>query len=82
MGREELLQQKAEREKAMKEISQRCKLPDSIKYDLFNDEGLKAGYVEYFLANDSLVINHQGLLTVKGTVLKSLHEVLGKLLKE
>jgi hypothetical protein len=81
MGRDTLLRQKKEKEEALKEISQKYKDPASIKYDLFDESGAKAGYVEYTPESDVLFIS-TGNARVEGRVLKSLRDVLNKLLDE
>jgi len=81
MGREELLRQKKEKEAAIKKISEEYKAPpSSVKYDLFDDTGVKAGYMEYFTMTDDLVINCHGLSIIKGNVLKSIRDNLNILL--
>jgi len=84
MGRTELLQQKTEREKALKEIDEKYKTPDGLKYDLFKENGEKEGHIEYTPQNDNveLYTTRMGKSIINGTVLKSLHEALGRLLNE
>jgi hypothetical protein len=82
MGRDTLLKQKKEKEEALKEISQKYKDPASIKYDLFDEDGAKAGYVEYMPQSDTLYINAGSAVSIEGCVLKSLRDVLNKLLDE
>ena len=83
MGRDSLLKQIEEKDKAIKEISEKYKSPpNSIKYDLIDDDGKKAGYMEYFTNNDTLVLNNQGLSNIKGNVLRSLRDNLNILLEE
>ena len=82
MGRNELLKQKQEKEEAIKALNQSLKTPDSIKYNLVTDAGLKAGYVEYFPLSDSIVVSHRELSTIKGDVLRSLRDILNQLLDD
>ena len=83
MSREELLNQKKERDEALKQIADKLKAPpSSVRYDLIDDSGNKAGYMEYFLNTDSLVIKCHGLIDIKGNVLKSLRDNLTALLDE
>jgi hypothetical protein len=82
MGRDTLLKQKKEKDEVLKEISQKYKDPASIKYDLFKDDGTKAGYVEYMPQSDTLYIHAGRQSNIDGNVLRSLRDVLNKLLDE
>jgi len=57
MGRDELLRQKKEREEALKEIDQKFKDPLSVKYELFDEKGNKAGHLEYHPKGDTVGIH-------------------------
>jgi len=76
------LQQKKEKEEALKELSQKYKDPSSIKYDLYNDNGDKVGFAEYTPQNDNLFISSGAPSSIQGNVLKSLRDILNKLLDE
>jgi hypothetical protein len=86
MGRDELLRQKREKEEARKafsdELNKKYKDPASIKYDLFDEAGVKVGYVEYFPDSDNLYIDTGFGMSVKGCALKSLRDILNKILDE
>jgi hypothetical protein len=82
MSREELLKQKKEKDEALKEITEKYKDPLSIKYELFNDAGGKAGYAEYMPQGDYLSIRAGSTTNIDGNILRSLRDVLNKLLDE
>jgi len=82
MGRDELLRQQKEKDEAIKAAMQKYKDPSSIKYDLTDEDGAKAGYVEYMPKSDTAYINAGEAASVKGSVLKSLRDALNKLLDE
>ena len=80
MGRDELLRQKKARDEAQKELERKYKNPASIKYDLYNESGNKCGSVEYAPQSDKLILYNGSITTIEGTVLKSLRDVLNKIL--
>ena len=83
MGRNDLLKQKREYEEALKKAMQNYKDPASIKYDLHNEKNVKIGYVEYFPKNDSVEISGpSGAMMLEGDALKSLKDVIDKLLDD
>jgi len=82
MGRDELLRQRKEKEEALKEIAQKFKDPLSVKYELFDDEGRLAGYLEYQPKDDKIGVNAGGWMSIDGKVIKSLRDALNKLLDE
>ena len=82
MGRDTLLQQRKEKEAALKEIAEKYKDPASIKYDLYDDAGENAGYVEYSPNTDELTVSANRTVKIDGNVLKSLRDILNKLLEE
>lgn len=82
MSRDSLLKQKKEKDDALKELSQKYKDPSGIKYDLYNDDGEKNGFVEYSPQSDNLFINAGSPSYIQGNVLKSLRDILNKLLDE
>ena len=84
MTRNELLQQKKEKEEAIIRAVEEHKYLNSIKYDLFNEDKTRAGFVEYFTESDIFCVDLKYENTVKviikGTTLKSLRDILNKLL--
>jgi N-acetylneuraminic acid mutarotase len=83
MSRDTLLRQQKEKDDAIKEAMQKYKDPSSIKYDLCDEAGINAGYMEYQPNNDTVYIRTNGEVTsIEGKVLKSLRDVLNKLLDE
>ena len=83
MSRNALLQQKKEKEDALKEISQKFKDPSGIKYDIFYESGDKAGYLEYQPKDDKVFLSAGSTGTsIDGSILKSLRDVLNKLIDE
>lgn len=75
MGRDALLREKKEKEAVFRDLA-------GIKYELFDDDGKKAGYVEYSPQSDTLLIDHGAPLYVNGSVLRSLRDILNKQLDE
>ena len=82
MGRDELLRQRKERDEAQKELDRKYKNPASIKYDLYDESGNKCGDTEYFPQTDQLQIFIKGRVSIEGTVLKSLRDILNKILDD
>ena len=82
MGRDSLLKLMNEKEAALKEFTAKYKDPPSIKYDLLNEKGENAGYVEYRPKDDKVIIATAGSAEISGTVLKSLRDAINKLLDE
>ena len=82
MSRDILLKQKKEKEEALKEISQKYKDLASIKYDLYNEDGTKAGFFEYAPSDDTVYLSIGHQVRFDARILKSLREVIGKLLDE
>jgi N-acetylneuraminic acid mutarotase len=83
MNRDELLRQQRLKDEAIKAAMQKYKDPSGIKYDLCDDEGANAGYIEYNPKNDSACINACGeMAIIEGKVLKSLRDALNKLLDD
>ena len=80
MGRDELLKQKRDREEALKEVDLKHKNPTSIKYDIFNDKGENIGNAEYLPQPDELIINAGRTTRIDGNILRSLRDVIDKLL--
>jgi hypothetical protein len=83
MSRDTLLRRQKQKDDAVKEAMQKYKDPSSIKYDLFYETGVNAGYMEYQPNNDTVYIKTNGEATsIEGKILKSLRDVLNKLLDE
>ena len=81
MGRDQLLRQKREYDEAVKEVMRKHKDPASVKYDLQDESGSPAGYVEYSPKSDTVFIHAGGTRAdFAGGVLKSLRDVLNKIL--
>ena len=82
MGRNDLLRQRKERDEAQKELDQKYKNPSSVKYDLCDEYGNNHGNAEYFPQTDQLQIFTKSRVSIEGALLKSLRDVLNKLLDE
>jgi hypothetical protein len=84
LSRDSLLQEQKEKDEAIKEAMQKYKDVASIKYNLFNENGSEAGFLEYSPKTDSVMIGIPGeqKTIIAGKVLKSLRNVLNKLLDE
>jgi len=83
MGRDQLLRQKKEYDEAVKEVMQKYKDPPSVKYDLYKESGSSAGFVEYFPKSDTVSIVAGGShAVIDGDILKSLRDVLNKILDD
>ena len=82
MSRDQLLQQRKEKEAALKEISEKYKDPAGIKYDLFDESGNLSGHVEYSPVGDMVTIRTGSSATIDGKYLKSVRDVLNKILDE
>jgi len=85
MSRKEQLQRKAEKAEAIEEVAGRYKDPEKEKYILCSDSGNSTGIVEYNPETDSIAIDTLdacGKLTIRGCYLKSLRDILNKLLDE
>jgi len=82
MGRDQLLRQKREYDEAVKEVMQKYKDPASIKYDLQDESGLPAGFVEYMPKSDTVYIHTSGTHDIPGSIIKSLRDILNKILDD
>ncbi|MDR2718830.1 MAG: hypothetical protein LBB89_12325 [Treponema sp.] len=83
MGRDILLKQKREHDEAMKEAAQNHKDPPDIEYTLERESNLPAGCVKYMPKDDTLSIHTDGKLAIlKGDILKSLRDILNKILDD
>jgi hypothetical protein len=83
MNRDELLRQQRLKDEAIKEAMRKYKDLSGIKYDLCDDKGVNAGYIEYNPKNDSVIIKAFGEMAhIEGKVLKSLRDALNKLLDD
>jgi hypothetical protein len=82
MGIDALLKQRKEKEEALKEMSLKYKDPASIKYELLDELGSIAGYLEYLPKSDMVTIKAGSVTEISGSALKSLRDVINKLLDE
>jgi hypothetical protein len=83
MGRDELLKQKKEYDEAMKEVKLKYSEPADIKYELHDESGSSAGYVEYRARNDTVILSSGGSeAEFSGAVLRSMRGALNKILDE
>ena len=83
VGRDQLLRQKREYDEAVKEVMQKYKDPASVKYDLQDESGSPAGFIEYMPKSDTVAIISGGThASFDGGILKSLRDVLNKILDD